>query len=102
MTGAWQPVEDGMAGWRPAFKGAATELVRTYSAGQGRDVGLYIGYYRDQGSQRELVSSANMLVKSNDRHWVPVASGSRTVPVAGRSIALRTTELGPPASSLGG
>jgi EpsI family protein len=40
-------------------------------------------------------------VKSNDHHWVPVASGGRAVTVAGRSVTLRTTDLGPPASSLG-
>jgi exosortase A len=102
LAPGWSLAEKPVVDWQPAFQGPSAELNRTYIRADGQRVGLYIGYYRHQGSQRELVSSANMLVKSNDRHWVPVASGSRSVPVAGRSIALRTTELGPPASSLGG
>jgi exosortase A len=93
MTGAWQPVEDGMAGWRPAFKGAATELVRTYSAGQGRDVGLYIGYYRHQNYERKLISSDNALVTSMDRQWSQTASGSQTLDVAGTPVEFRTARL---------
>jgi EpsI family protein len=92
-AGGWRPMEGRIADWKPGFKGVATELNRTYSAGQGRDVGLYIGYYRHQDYERKLVSSDNVLVTSNDRHWAQTASGSQTLDVAGAPVEFRTARL---------
>ena len=102
LAPGWRLAEQPVVDWHPAFQDPSTEFNRTYAREDGQRVGLYVGYYRHQDYQRKLVSSENVLVQSNDRHWVPVASGKRVVPVAGRSVALRTTDLGPPASSLGG
>ena len=36
---------------------------------QGRPVWLWIGYYRQQGPERKLVSSSNALVDDDERRW---------------------------------
>jgi exosortase A len=93
LAGDWRLSEGELADWKPAFKGAAMELNHTYSANQGRDVGLYIGYYRHQDYDRKLVSSENALVTSNDRRWAQTASGSQTLDVASTPVEFRTARL---------
>ncbi|MDR0578820.1 MAG: exosortase A [Candidatus Accumulibacter sp.] len=78
--------------WKPAYVDPSAELNRVYSA-RGRIVGLYIGYYRQQDYRRKLVSSENMLVRSNDRVWARVASGVADMRLAGQSVSARSAEL---------
>ena len=92
-AGGWRLMEGRIADWKPAFTGAAAELNRTYCAGQGRDVGLYIGYYRHQDYERKLISSENVLVTTKDRQWAQTASGSQTLDVAGAPVEFRTARL---------
>ena len=92
-AGGWRPVEGRIADWKPAFSGTAAEFNRTYSAGRGRDVGLYIGYYRHQDYERKLIGSENALVTSKDRQWAQTASRSHTLDVAGTPVEFRTAHL---------
>ena len=79
-AGGWQPSgSERLPTGSPPSRSPAAELNRTYSAGQGRDVGLYIGYYRHQDYERKLVSSENALVTTKDRHWAQTAGGSQTL-----------------------
>ena len=67
-------------------------------------VGLYIGYYRQQGYQRKLVSSDNALVRTKDTRWALVESGQKniifgTTPVSAKTAILRGSSLDTVAST---
>ncbi|MDR2113128.1 MAG: exosortase A [Candidatus Accumulibacter sp.] len=78
--------------WKPAYGHPSAEQNRLYSA-RGQTVGLYIAYYRQQNHERKLISSENVLVKSHDRVWTQVASGSVDMMFSGRSARMRSAEL---------
>ena len=94
LSDRWATVADGPLELKPAFVNTATEANRVY-ARDGRSVGVYIGYYRQQQPGRKLVGSANTLVRMDDPTWTARDIGTRIVDVAGETHALRTTTLRP-------
>lgn len=84
----------GSAGWKPSFQNAAVEASRAYRGDAG-EVGVYVGYYRQQDYDRKLVTSANALVHSDDAAWARVGpwtierSDAGGSPVEFRSALLR-------------
>lgn len=91
--GAWRVAEGGLTPWKPQFQNPSALLHDNLRQGDSK-VGLYVGYYRNQSFEQKLVSSDNVLVRSNERGWARVASGSRTLEVGGHKVAARTAELG--------
>lgn len=67
----------------------------------GRKVGVFIAYYRQQGYERKLISSENMLVKSSDKFWAQVGRGSHNAMLAGQPTDVRTGTLRSNLSSVG-
>jgi len=92
LAGVAPAGDSGLAAWTPAFVNPSATLERRYAV-RGQGVGLYIGYYRDQGPARKLVSSTNALVRSNDGRWTANRSESRSVVVGERSIPVKTVRL---------
>lgn len=93
LASDWQVKSPDVAHFKPAFQNPSGEMAASY-ASQGRVVGLYLAYYRHQNYSQKLVSSSNVLVRSNDPQWAQVASASRSVELAGkRTRVLRTAEL---------
>ena len=76
----------------PLFEGPAAQASRVYQAGADA-VTVHVAYYRRQHAGHKLVSSANTLVKSEDREWNRSASGATSITVGERKVALRTAEL---------
>jgi exosortase A len=88
----WRAAPSAVAAFKPAFQNPSAEINTSY-ASEGRAVGLYLAYYRNQNYSRKLVSSSNVLVTGKDRQWVQVANGSRTITFNGKPVAVRTAEL---------
>ena len=84
----WQEATENMLSWQPAFTQPAAGWQRSYRQG-AQQVGLHIAYYRQQDSQRKLVSSANALVRSEDPYWALVAQGGKNVD----GLQVRTASL---------
>jgi len=92
----WTPAEQIFADWTPRFENPSAVLQATFGL-DGRKVGLYVAYYRNQDYSRKMVSSSNVMVTSSNPLWARVASGSRQIvlgegPVAVRSAELRSTD----------
>ena len=92
LAADWQTGAPEAPGFKPAFQNPSAEINANY-ASNGRNVGLYLGYYQHQNYMRKLVSSDNVLVTSNDPHWAQVTSASRDVSLNGNLVAVRTAEL---------
>jgi exosortase A len=56
-------------------------------------IGLYIAYYRDQDARHKLVSSENVLVRSEDATWRATARTTRRVTIAGAPRQIVATQL---------
>ena len=83
--GAWSAAEGGLT----AIGGRSSRIRRpscttTLRAGDAQ-VGLYVGYYRNQSSEQKLVSSENVLVKSHRARLDAVGGGSRPLDVDGHA-----------------
>jgi len=79
--------------WRPHFSQANAMVQQRYRRPQEADVGLYLAYYRQQGAQRKLVSSTNVLVASQDTHWAVVSRTEETVDLNGRPWSARAVQM---------
>ena len=80
------------ADFKPAFKGAAAEFNQVY-ASAGRQVGLYVGYYRHQDYAQKLITSDNAVVTHHDAEWSSIQSGRRRIELARESLTFNTDYL---------
>jgi exosortase A len=92
LSGGWRH-EEGPVDWKPVYRTAAAEATHFYGLDAER-VGVYTAYYRQQNYDRKLVSSSNMLVRSEDPDWLQVAAPvGRSFDIDGQSLTFRDTLL---------
>lgn len=98
----WSASPHPVSDWAPGFSNPSLAASRSY-ARAGSVAGLYVGYYRQQGPERKLVSSSNTLVGSaKESGWIVVASGARSVTLGEGSTTVRTARLRGPARTTAG
>ena len=91
-AGNWHPATEQIAGWAPHFRNPRLEITQTY-AKDAAQAGLYIGYYRNQEQESQLVTYHNTLVSSRGSDWVSAAETHRNLVVNGQAISLREVQL---------
>ena len=91
-AGSWQTVASPITDWKPAFANPSTEMSTTLASGTRR-VGVYVAYYRQQSYQRKLISTDNVLVKSEDKMWAQVERSTRAAVVDGQTVTVRKGRL---------
>lgn len=87
--GGWEIADGPLSDWQPAFANPSGTL-NAVLAKDGQRVGVFIAYYRQQGYERKLISSENVLVKSNDKAWAQIDRGSRQITMGGQPASIRT------------
>jgi len=92
LEAGWQARDTPLSSFKPDFREAAVELQRTYANG-GQAVAVYLAHYRQQDYRRKLVSSDNVLVRSNDKRWSQVSAGTHVLAMDGVDLVLRTGEV---------
>ncbi len=97
QAGDWVGSAEALTRWEPAYSNAVATATRSYRSGEAA-VGLRVGYYRDQGYERKLVTSTNTLVDAEAHgEWAQTASGGTTLTLpgggGGGGLALRTADL---------
>jgi exosortase A len=70
----WRAAQGGLVPWQPVFEGASARYDGHFTRGTA-NVGLYIAYYRNQDPRHRLVSSSNVLARSEDHTWRQVDTG---------------------------
>jgi exosortase A len=100
-TGAagWQLDLTTMTDWRPRYVGADPSLFEVYRKGD-RQVALYIGYYRHQRQDAELVNSQNVMVLQKHPVWENVGESHRGEPLESGPLELKQTLLRSPSQRL--
>ncbi|MHB1358542.1 MAG: exosortase C-terminal domain/associated protein EpsI [Rhodocyclaceae bacterium] len=99
-TGGWQGGGTPLTGWQPAFANPAATLNATLTK-DGRHVGVFIAYYQQQNYERKLISSENVLVKSDDKEWAQLGRDVRQIALAGQSVTVRGGSLRRQLASIG-
>lgn len=94
-THGWRAGGAELPRWRPHYMSPTVERTQAFEKG-GRQVGLFLGYYRDQAQGAELVTWQNQLVTSADKRWRKVASGEREIRLDESPVRVRTAEVAGP------
>ena len=76
----------------PQYKEASASLHETLRRDDAV-IGLYVAYYRDQDARRKLVSSENVLVRSEDSTWRATDRTTRRESIAGAPHPIVATQL---------
>jgi exosortase A len=80
--------------WKPAFSRPAAALEATATT-HGQPVTVRLGYYRSQSAQSKLVSSSNVIVRTNDPSWRVESASTRRIDLPGRAIPVNATRVVP-------
>jgi exosortase A len=78
--------------WRPQLVGARSEQRLSFEK-DGRRVGVYLGFFRDQRQGSKLVNSLNVLVRNDGSNWTSLKTGSRMVEIDGSSLTLQSQHM---------
>ena len=71
--------------WHPEFKNPAAEQIRYFEHNQMR-AGFYLGYYRNQNKDAELIRYGNALASPGGDQWRRLSESTRTLPVENLSV----------------
>ncbi|MEO8754297.1 MAG: exosortase A, partial [Casimicrobiaceae bacterium] len=95
----WEVSGREIAPWRPHYRGFAWDLQQTYRK-EGREVGVYLAFYRNQTKGSELITSGNQLATMEDFRWKAMARATETIDWNGAGVAAEFTRLAGPAVTL--
>jgi exosortase A len=88
----WERVPANGPAFVPHFQRPSAVLHEAF-AKDGRQIGVYVAFYRAQTADRKLVSSDNVLVSSEDHRWHTIASNSRPISLGGRATEVATSRI---------
>jgi len=88
----WRTQVAPLADWKPRYKNASAEWLRTYSR-EGQVVGVYVAYYRTQHQDSELINSQNIMIPQKHPVWSNVGETARPVVVGGKTVPVTQTLL---------
>ncbi|MFZ0788990.1 MAG: exosortase C-terminal domain/associated protein EpsI, partial [Chromatiaceae bacterium] len=91
-SGTWSAEGDSLWAWRPNVVRPDGDLFSFYSSAKG-PVSLYLGVYRSQGKDSELVSSANQMAAPSDPQWSDKEITSRRIEPATGAITVSQSRL---------
>jgi exosortase A len=79
--------------WTPAFQHARAVATGSYSDGV-HTAAVWVGYYRNQGYNRKLISSSNVLAKREEAAlWFSSDKGTRLLSLPGLATTVNVAEL---------
>ena len=91
-AGGWQAVQGQITEWRPELESPTREQILTFEK-DGRRVGVFLGFYRNQRQGAELVNQMNQLLRTKKREMLTVATGSRPIRFGGEQLKVNTARM---------
>ena len=88
----WRAVEGRITEWHPQLEAASSEQVLTFEK-DGRRVGVYLGFYRDQRQGAELVNSRNQILRSENPSMLKTGDGTRRIEFGGQPLTVNTARM---------
>ena len=96
LEGGWTARPADPAAWAPIFKNPSATAHVDYVSGD-KVVTVWVGYFRNQGQERKLVSTTNILVEDHSPVWALVSAGSSALSPAAPAARVSTAVLRQPA-----
>jgi len=96
LPGNWAGGGAALADWQPGYQHASAVAQQVYRSGEAA-VAVWVAYYRDQGYERKLVTSTNVLVAQGS-DWASLGDGSATLPAGAAAPQVLTAALRQPAN----
>ena len=88
----WIPRSAPLSTWQPHYQNPVANINQTYVRDTSTAM-FYLGYYRNQTQEQELIQSPNVLVSTTDKTWGQVAARNRQINFGGQTIEVRESEL---------
>ena len=88
----WLDADDKPLAFKPDYKRPSSERVQTFRSG-GDWAGVYVGFYRNQTQEAELVNAMNAVVTGANKTWRRVASGAKTVQIGDKPVSVEVAEV---------
>jgi exosortase A len=100
--GTWTSSAASFTSWVPGFQFARTVASGSYSDGT-HEAAVWVGYYRDQGYDKKLISSTNVLTSREiDSRWASSETGTRTVHTPKFTAKMAVADVRPSLGASGG
>lgn len=96
LPGGWSAEAVGAGAWVPEYANPSAVSHRTYRNGEQR-ITVWAGYFRDQGADRKLVSSTNLLVDGHSSQWAVTSEGGAALAPSALTERVFTALLRQPA-----
>lgn len=90
-AGGWQK-DHNFSAWSPDYRNPNAAVAQTFIK-DGKQVTVYIGYYRDQGQERELVTVTNQLVSTLNKESRQLETGSAEATWASGEVSAATAVI---------
>lgn len=91
----WVKQETPLSDWEPHYVGPDATAMQTYQK-DGQAVSVYLGYYRTQRQDAELINSQNFMVRQKHPVWSNVGESDRNVSLGGKNREIQQTLLRAP------
>ncbi|CAH1385700.1 exosortase A [Candidatus Nitrotoga sp. M5] len=78
--------------WQPHYVGTHAQAMHTYRKGD-KIIGVYLGYYRTQRQDAELINSQNFMIRQKHPLWSNVGEGPRKISLSGKNETILQTLL---------
>lgn len=91
----WTSQNVPLSAWQPHYTGTDAYVTQTYRKGETL-VSLYLGYYRTQRQDAELINSQNYMVKQKDPEWSNVGELTLEISLGNRRETIQQTLLRSP------
>jgi exosortase A len=95
----WNLQTTPLTDWQPHYVGTHAQAMHTYRK-QDKVVSVYLGYYRTQRQDAELINSQNFMVRQKHPVWNNVGEKQHTISLHGKSESIRQTLLRSPDNRL--
>ena len=98
LPGDWASGGAPLADWKPGYRLPSAVAQSVYRSGD-QDVAVWVAYYRDQGYERKLVTSTNVLVEHESTDWAVSGTGVSPLRAGSAAAGVRTLSLRSPANA---
>jgi len=88
----WNLQTTPLTDWQPHYVGTHAQAMHTYRKGD-KIINLYLGYYRTQRQDAELINSQNFMIQQKHPIWSNVGEGPRKISLSGKDETILQTLL---------
>jgi exosortase A len=95
----WNLQSEPLTNWQPHYVGTNAQVLHTYRK-EDKVISVYLGYYRTQRQDAELINSQNYMIKQKHPVWSNVGETQRKISLRSKNGTIQQTLLRAPNSRL--